>query len=336
MFKVALIGCGKMAQTWAAYVSQRTDVKISALVDVDRENAIGFNRTFAMQAGVYQDYMSALEENQIDIVLNITPPECHFDISMYALKRDCHVLSEKPMAHTLEQCLRLVEQASKSNRILAIMQNRRYLASIRSCAAMVSSGLIGKLGLTCVDYFIGRANMGGHYQTMASPLLLDMAIHTFDEARLLSGRNATSVVAHEFSHPGTDFLGNESAVCLFEMDDGSVFSYRGCWCAPGANTPSQGSWRITGENGTIIWDGERYPYAELRGSVEEGFISVSRRVDGEHVYAGQESYVGCLDAMFACLIEGRQPETSCFDNLKSARMVFAAVESARNGEKIYL
>lgn len=336
MFRVALVGCGKMAQTWADYASKRTDVRVKALVDVNRDNAIAFNRKFGMQASVYQDHTTALEENRIDVVLNVTPPEYHFAITMDALNRGCHVFSEKPMAHTLEQCTKLAEQARKSDRVFAIMQNRRYLASIRSCAAMVSSGLIGKLGFTCVDYFMGRANMGGHYQAMASPLLLDMAIHTFDEARLLSGSNATSVVAYEFSHPGTDFLGNDSAVCLFEMEDGSVFSYRGCWSAPGANTPSQGGWRITGDNGTIIWDGKSYPYAELRGPIEEGFISVLRRVDGDMVYAGQESYSGCLDAMFASVIEGRKPETSCSDNLNSMKMVFAAVKSARTGEKVYL
>lgn len=336
MYNVVLLGCGMMAKTWASYVAHRPDTRMVALVDVAIASAEAFNQEFDFGARVYTDYIQAFSENEIDIVLNTTPPQFHFEIGMAALKRGFHVFSEKPMADTLEQCLELAAEAESSDRVFAIMQNRRYLGSIRSCAEMVGSGLIGKIGFVCADYFMGRAGMGRHYGKLESPLLYDMAIHTFDEARLLTGKNAISVQAYEFNHPGTDFSGKESAVCLFEMEDGSVFSYRGCWCAPGANTPSQGSWRITGDGGTILWDGEHYPVADLRGDVKDTYISVSERVEGKEVYRGRETYDGCLDAMFDALDRHTLPETVYSDNIHSMKMVFAAIESARTGKKVRL
>ena len=336
MFDVALIGCGMMAATWAEYVSQRSDARVAALVDSNAANAEAFEQRFNFGARVFSDYREALDGTHVDVVLNTTPPRFHFDITMDALARGAHVLGEKPMAETLDQCEKLIEAVSRTGRTFAVMQNRRYLPGIRSAARMVRSGVIGKTGMVCADYFMGRSGMGRHYTTMENPLLVDMAIHTFDEARLLTGVNARTVQAYEFSHPGSDFGGKESAICLFEMEDGSVFSYRGCWCAPGANTPSQASWRVTGESGTLIWDGENMPYAELRGPVRETFITVERRVEGESVYTGRETYFGCLDAMFEALAAGKPPETAAGDNINSMRMVLAAVESARTGRKVEL
>ena len=336
MHNVVLIGCGMMAATWAQYVSERDDTVVSALVDSNLDNANDFNARFGFGARVYSDYRKALDAEAIDLVLNTTPPQFHFEITKDALERGCDIFGEKPMAETLQQCTKLVEIAEKTGRVFSVMQNRRYVPGIRSAAEMIRNGIIGNVGMMCADYFMGRQGMGRHYTTMESPLLIDMAIHTFDEARLLSGTNARTVQAYEFKHPGSDFGGNESAVCLFEMDDGSVFSYRGSWCVPGANTPSQGSWRITGDGGTLIWDGESLPYAELRGPEKETFITVSRRVDGANVYTGRETYYGCLDAMFASLHAGSQPETAAADNINSMRMVWGAVESARSGRKVEL
>jgi predicted dehydrogenase len=323
-----------MARTWAAHIAGRGDARMVGLVDVNVGNARAFNAEFGFGAWTAADYRSIFDHGPLDIVLNTTPPEFHHPITAMALAHGCHVFSEKPMAHTRAECHDLLAAARRSGRIFAVMQNRRYLESIRSCAALVRSGLIGKIGFICADYFMGRENMGGHYQRMDSPLLVDMAIHTFDEARFITGLSATSVQTCEFSHPGSDFVGKDSAVCLFGMEDDAVFSYRGCWSAPGANTPSQAAWRITGEKGTIIWDGEHYPYAELRGPEKDHYISVAGRVDGERVYHGRETYHGCLDAMFAAAITGSQPETSCVDNIQSMEMVFAAVESSRTGTRV--
>ncbi len=334
VFNVVLVGCGFMARTWATHIAGRSDARMVGLVDVRIENATAFNDEFCFGAWVSDDYRTIFDHGPLDIVLNTTPPEFHLPISAMALTHGCHVFSEKPMANTWEECQDLLMATRRSSRVFAVMQNRRYLESIRSCAALVRSGLIGRIGFICADYFMGRENMGGHYQSMASPLLVDMAIHTFDEARFITDLNAKSVQAKEFSHPGSDFNGKDSAVCLFEMEGGAMFSYRGCWSAPGANTPSQGSWRITGERGTIIWDGEHYPYLELRGPEKNRYISVDKRVEGQSVYQGRETYHGCLDAMFSAVVSGELPETSSEDNIYSMAMVFAALESSRSGARI--
>lgn len=337
MYKTVLVGCGNMSRVWMEYVMSRDDVKIVGLVDVNAANAERLNSSFYTNAKVYTDYKLAINEENPDLVLNVTPPDYHFDVISYALESGCHVFTEKSLVHKPELIDRIIKIADDSGMTLAIMQNRRYSKGIRSFKSMVKSNIIGNKGFICADYFMGRINLKGHNERLEHPLLVDMAIHTFDEARFITGYDALSVSCNTFKHPGTDFNGYDSAVCLFEMSDGSYFSYRGSWAVSGYNTPSFAQWRVTGENGTILWDGENLPTAELRGTEIDTYISVSNSILGEDIYNGQDMHYGCLDEMFDALSSNRDPETVYYDNVKSLKMVFAAIESAdAGGEKIII
>ncbi len=171
---------------------------------------------------------------------------------------------------------------------------------------------------------------------MASPLLVDMAIHTFDQARFISGADPLTVYCHEFNPPGSWYAGNAMAICIFEMSDGSVFDYRGSWCAEGAPTSWEAAWRVTGERGTAMWDGQGEPFAEVVADKDQTgkFVQDYERFSGKTVEMKHTFHHGCLDEMFAALDENRKPETDCSDNLYSMAMVLAALESAKTGNKV--
>lgn len=216
------------------------------------------------------------------------------------------------------------------------MQNRRYQKQIRAARDLVHSEAIGTPGAAYADFFFG-AHFGSFRDAMDHPLILDMAIHTFDQARFLLRSDPVSVYCHEWNPVGSWYQGNAAAICLFEMSDGSVFSYRGSWCAEGAETSWEADWRVTGSLGTVIWDGADTLYAQ---SVSPGqspsFLLQTSSVDPVLSWTGQEGHHGCLDEMFAALREGRPAETDSADNEKSVAMVFAAIESAKNQSKVWM
>ncbi len=193
---------------------------------------------------------------------------------------------------------------------------------------------------TVMPYVFIGAHFGGFRDAMASPLLLDMAIHTFDQARLITGAVPVSVYCHEFNPKGSWYAGNAAAICIFEMSDGSVFNYRGSWCAEGAPTSWEAEWRIVGDQGTAIWDGHNPPYAEVvaPGQEEGQFIKDCIRIDPEMSAFERRTtgHDGCLDEMFLALEESRPAETDCRDNRYSMAMVLAALESASSGRKVML
>src|SRR5205814_1591110 len=76
----------------------------------------------------------------------------------------------------------------------------------------------------------------GFRDQMTSPLLLDMAIHTFDAARYLSQADPVSVYCEEFNPAWSWYQGNASASAIFELSGGLQYTYRGSRCAEGVPT----------------------------------------------------------------------------------------------------
>jgi len=199
-------------------------------------------------------------------------------------------------------------------------------------ARTVRAGRIGALTTLCCDFFLG-AHFGGFRPEMESPLILDMAIHHFDLARMLSGQDAVSVYAEQFNPEGSWFKGDAAANCLFEMAGGVSFAYRGSWCAEGCQTSWNGDWRLIGSKGTLLCEHDQAP----RGQVVAGAKGFHRPLRELKVRPQRMRYAqmhAALREMLSFLRTGERPQTECHDNIKSLAMVFAATESSRKGKRV--
>ncbi|TLS48768.1 Gfo/Idh/MocA family oxidoreductase [Paenibacillus antri] len=336
-YKIVVAGCGNMANAWVKGALARDNAEIVGLVDIKLEFAQAMADRHGLACETFTDVAEALERTGANLVFDVTIPASHFGVCSTALQRGAHVLGEKPMAESMADARELIAIADRTGRSYAVMQNRRYNANIRALRELAKNGTIGKVGYAGADFFLGP-HFGGFREAMDSPLLLDMAIHTFDQARFLTGADPVSVYCHEFNPPGSWYAGDASAICIFEMSDGSVFAYRGSWCAEGAPTSWEAQWRIQGEKGAAMWDGTGAPYAEVvaPGGQEGKFMREYERVEAPFVWQGRSGHEGCFDEMFAALEEGRPAETDCRDNIKSMAMVYGAIDSAKARRKIDL
>lgn len=330
--RAALVGCGGMGNNWARLLAPNPDVAIVAVVDVAAEASTALKKRHGLEAPAFATLDEALAALDLDVVLDTALPETRRTIAGAALEAGCHVLSEKPLATSIAEAEALLAIAERTGRTHAVMQNRRYLDGSRGVRQLLADGVIGELGLVCADFFLG-AHFGGFRDRMANVLLLDMAIHTFDQARYMTGLNAVSAYCDEFNLPGSRYRGNASALAVFEMTGGARFCYRGSWSAEGARTPWEAEWRFVGSGGTVIWNGVDAPYAEVP-TAQDGFLRPTERIDGRTDWPGPSGHAGCLADMLRCLASGEAPPTASSDNAKSLGMVLAAVESAAQGAKV--
>jgi predicted dehydrogenase len=326
-----------MANAWVKYAVKRENAEIVALVDIREESALKMKEKYDLNAAVYTDLAQAIKETQANLVLDVTIPEAHHKVASVALNAGCHVLGEKPLAASMEAAEEMVALAKQTGLTYAVMQNRRYLPHIRSLQAALNSNTIGQLTTVNADFYIG-AHFGGFRDAMQSPLILDMAIHTFDQARFIMKANPVSVYCHEFNPAGSWYQGNASAICIFEMSNGAVFTYRGSWCAEGFSTSWQADWRIIGTKGTALWNGQDKPKYEVIDEEKSSALKISLKqiAYDEFNWSGQQGHDGCFDEMYGAIEEGRQPETVCFDNIESLKMVFGAIKSAQTGQKVMI
>jgi len=321
--RIVFVGCGSISNAWFKPMQQMPELQVVGLVDIRREAAEQQATTYGLKdALVGTDLEAMLAQTQPDAVFNCTIPAAHMPVTLTALAHGCHVFGEKPMADSLENARRMIAAAQQAGRICAVIQNARYSASIRRLRHLMQSGVLGRISTLHHDSF-GDPHFGGFRERMEHPLILDMAIHPFDQARFLSGANALAVTCKEWNPVGSWYDHAASAVAVFEMDNDIVFSYRASWCAKGLGG---GSWRIIGENGTAIWDGGENIHCQIEDKVGTPKLDVQVPPFDAGTQVG--GHAGLLVDFLHAMQTGQPPETVGTDNIHSLAMVFGAIAAA--------
>ncbi|WEZ82442.1 Gfo/Idh/MocA family oxidoreductase [Rhizobium sp. 32-5/1] len=328
-----------MAKGWLKAIAEtprlQSTVRIVGLVDVNPQAATALAEAFQLKDVVIgSDLETVLAKTSADVVFDVVIPAARHSVVSTGLRLGCHVLSEKPMAVSLEEGLDLVARAEKAGRIHAVVQNRRFISGVRRMRAFLDSGAIGELtGIHC-DFFIG-AHFGGFREAMDNVLLLDMAIHTFDAARFVADKTPLAVYCHESNPKGSWYGRDAAADAIFEFSDDVTFTYRGSWCAEGANTSWESQWRIIGTKGTLLWDGaDAFQAHRVVGN--DGFLRDLEPVNVPELAddAQTHGHASVISDFIAAIRDGSEPETASNDNIKSLAMVFAAIESARSRQRV--
>lgn len=336
-FNVLLAGCGGITRAWLDAIRDIPEVRMVAFVDINEQAARDRRDQYGWSEAVTGvDLAHTIAQVHPDIVFDCTVPEAHMQVAVTALQYGCHVLGEKPLADSMENARRVVDAAQSAGKIHAVIQNRRYDPNIRRLSAFLASGEIGRITTVNSDFYIG-AHFGGFRDHMRHVLLLDMAIHTFDAARLITGADASAVYCHEWNPPGSWYDQDAAAVAIFEMTHGINFTYRGSWCAEGLNTTWESDWRIVGAQGSVRWDGGTNIQAQVVAE-SGGFFSKWREVEVPPAPADARvgGHGGVIRDFVRSLQTGGAPETACTDNIKSLAMVFGAIQSAETGQRVVI
>jgi predicted dehydrogenase len=332
--RVVQVGCGGMSGAWVGPALKMDSVEYVGLVDISRANAEKLAEKFGLsKALVYGSLAEAIEKTKPDAVFDVTIPGAHHAVTMEALSKGCHVLGEKPMSDSLENARQMVAAAKASGKIYAVIQNRRYEANIQRVKTFLEIGAIGRVHTINSDFYIG-AHFGGFRDEMPFPLIVDMAIHTFDAARYMGGLDPVAVYCHSFNPSNSWYKGDASCVVIFEMVDKAglpvVYCYRGSWCAEGLGTKWESQWRVIGEKGSLTWDGATDIKAQaINPNGKHAFVSemIDLAVPDRHVE--HTGHAGLIRDFVDGILTGTTPQTVCTDNVKSLAMVLAAVESAQ-------
>ncbi len=319
--RIIQVGAGSMGRAWLRTL-ESAEVELVGLVDLDED----VGRRAAAEAGFVDLAVSSslgrlIEAMSVDAVLDITVPQAHQGVSTEALLAGLPVLCEKPLAETVSAGLSMIAAAELSSRLLMVSQSRRYWSQLTAFRRQIAR--IGPLGVVECSFF-KAPRFGGFGETMAYPLLLDMAIHQFDLARDLSGSDPVAVHCESFNPSWSWYGGDAAARVSFELADGVRFGFTGSWCSAGLETSWNGSWRVSGAGGTASWDGDHPPVAEAADGT---------RIDAV-IDEVPEQIAGSLAEFVAALRTGASPSGEARRNVLSLAMVEGAIHSAELGRRV--
>ena len=141
--KLAVIGCGGMTGNYLRRMDRLEDrLEVAAAVDTDRARARDLSDRLGGRPKVATDYHDVLDD--VDAALLVLPHHLHAEVSLACLGAGKHVLVEKPMANTEADCLRMIETAERTGKVLMVGYLMRYHPLALEFKKAVDSGRWGK------------------------------------------------------------------------------------------------------------------------------------------------------------------------------------------------
>jgi predicted dehydrogenase len=222
MIRVGVIGYGHWGPNLVRNFADVPGVTVAAICDHHADQFAIIRRSFP-EASTTQDHRDLLRDPSIDAVAIATPISSHFELAMAALQAGKHVLVEKPIAETLEQAHRLVDEADRRQRVLAVDHTLVYAGGVRKMADLVAAGELGRI-LT-VD--ATRVNLG---MLRDVNVIADLGVHDFSVLDHVVRERPVAVSATGAA-PFDGIPESVAYVTLF-YDSGTIAHVNLSWIAP--------------------------------------------------------------------------------------------------------
>jgi predicted dehydrogenase len=322
---VVQVGVGLWGTSWAELVVRARGFRLAGVVDAGAPA-----RAWAERLGVpvFRRLEQALRACQPDLVLLVSPPGTHRPLAEQALAEGAHVVTEKPLAPTLEDAAAIAAAARAHRRIAMVAQNYRFRRQSRALGTLVRGGVLGRLQAIRIecrrDLRAAWVSSGDWRGRMPHPYLLDMAVHHVDLVRSISGQELVEVDGRSWNVPDGPFRHDPSVSALLTLGDGTPVAYHGTWVeALGHETSWNGDWELVGTRGRATWTGG--VRAALRGTVAVENGSCRRREQLPVLPALDR--LGVLEEARRAIRSGDEPECSAADNLRTLAAVLAIARS---------
>jgi predicted dehydrogenase len=328
MVKIGIIGCGKIAQTrHLPEYAHNPHVQLVGYYDKNLERAKEISQQYGGTA--YESYFDLLNNPDIDAVSVCVENRNHAEITNAALYAGKHVLCEKPMAVTLQQCESMVAAAERNGRRLMIDHNMRFCPVHRRAKELLDQGIIGDvITFRTVMGTSGRegwsVDAGSWYfdkDKAAMGALADLGIHKVDLMQYLTGQKVVETTAkvltlNKRNDEGRLIGVDDNALCILRMSGGAVGTLAASWTVYGKECKST---CLYGTKGIMrIFDNPEHNIV---------VVDANRNVTS-YDFDYDEAETGVIDEFVDALENDREPEVSGLEALTTMRTIFASIKSS--------
>ncbi|MFO1143689.1 MAG: Gfo/Idh/MocA family oxidoreductase [Amaricoccus sp.] len=241
--RIGIVGCGSISLAYLRNAPLFRGVGIVACADINREAADRRAAEFGIRA---TDVDSLVADPAIDLVLNLTIPAAHFEVSMRALDAGKHVFTEKPLAVTVDEGRRLLAAAEERGLSIGSAPDTFLGAAGRIARRLLREGAIGR-PVTGTAFMLGRGMEHWHpdpsfyYQPGAGPVMdmgpyyLTMLVSLIGPIRrvqaVATSGEAERLITAPGPRQGTRFpVGTPTSVLsLLEFEAGATVTFGASW-----------------------------------------------------------------------------------------------------------
>jgi len=332
--RVGLIGCGRVARVHAQALTELDQTQLVAVCDIKEDRAKEYGEKFNVD--YYLDYKEMLARDDIDAVQICTPHHLHKEMTVNAANAGKHVLTEKPMALSIEDIDAMIGAADRNGVTLGVIFQNRYNDSSLAVKEVIDSGKLGKiLGARAfitwrrTDEYYKGSDWKGTWDKEGGGFLIDQAIHTIDLMQWMVGEVET-IRATYGTHAHTYIDVDDVAEAYIRFTNGAEGCvYGNCFYAYDAPVYLE----IVGENGRAeILGGFRGKAIITIGNEERIVTQREGKVLGKSYWG--PSHIRQIEEFYTDLLAGRKPAIDGRVGKVANAMVLAMYESHRQGKPI--
>ncbi len=325
MIGIGVIGYGYWGPNLVRNFAEARGSRVVAVSDLRSDRlAVAQSRYPAIHTTT--DYRELLSDAKIDAVAIATPVSTHFDLAMRALRAGKHILVEKPLAATVEQGERLLEEAARCQRVLMVDHTFVYTGAVRKIKELVDSGQLGQL----YYYDSVRVNLGLFQHDVN--VLWDLAVHDLSIMDYVLETQPCAVAATGIAHIPGQPKDVAYLTCLFSSS--LIAHFHVNWLAPVKIRRTL----IGGDRQMIVYD-DVEPSEKVK--VYNKGITLSNGPEGKYQlqvsYRSGDMWAPQLDTTEAlrtealhfleCIEHSRQPLTDGQAGIRVVRILEAASHS---------
>lgn len=233
--KIAIVGCGGMARGHASRFEMILDqVEVVAAVDVVRDRAQAVAELLPGDVKVTEDYRDVLDD--VDALLLVLPHHLHYPVTMDCLAHGKHVLVEKPMANTEQECVEMINAAREADRVLMVAYCMRFHPLVIKLQELITSKAYGEcfqLSLWTEQYTkYAPDHWASSAKTLGGGQLFSHGCHYIDLMLWMMGQPVWGT--HFGTNFGTPWMEREgTSHVTIEFLNGALGYHQGTWGARG-------------------------------------------------------------------------------------------------------
>lgn len=314
--------------------------RVTAWMDLDLSRAQ--NAAQKLGGKAYDRYEDVLADKDVDAVILVSPPWLHMPQAIQAFEAGKHVLCEKPMARTVDECRQMIEAAEKHKRTLMVAFMKRFNRSFKWIKEQIETGELGTIFEVKVDwswpqYALGgwrdkRDNLGGLY--------FDHGSHTIDLCRWWLGEIESVGAEVRLLLEGREV--EDFAQAVYRHSSGAISTHynsrmthrplRECYVIEGSKATVTiecvNEWSFTNMDAFVV---KKYVHGQCTVMPQGYFCNVDDAIDADWMYLNSLRY------FCRTVLEGKKPEFNTgLDGLKAVEGINAAYLSSHKHQTLKL
>ena len=327
--RYALVGAGNIAQVAVlpAFSHARENSELVAIVSDDAEKRAELAKRYGVElTGTHDELERVIERGRVDAVYVATPNHDHRPTTERAARAGAHVLSEKPMAVTVEDCEAMIAATRAAGVKLMIAYRLHFEEANLRAVELVQSGKLGEVKVfsSTFSQMVRPGDIRTGPEGVGGGALYDMGPYPINAARYLFRDEPIEAFATCLRGGRVDGA-DETTVAVLRFPGDRVAHF-----AISLGAASVSSYRVAGTEGDLRLEpaydyaGELKHYLTLGGQTEE------------RTFKKRDQFAPELVHFSRCILEGTEPEPSGEEGLADVRIIRALHQSAESGRPVKL